>query len=189
MLTQRFTLWVCPLSSAPYTEHLDIFLHPDMPVNIQWKSILRYQLEIGWDDPTSSEIPSSRREKKFVYADAPELTLHFLLESSDACHWHPLKSANGAIHHILLVVEDRGHQSAHALHLTDCLVYSSQLRGASQKKRFAYESVSNICLSFYHSRYNGNLTRAVDECHEGARVRKHHLWHSPYTFDWLLLCQ
>lgn len=78
-----------------------------MPLNIQWKSTFRYRLEIGWDDPTSSEIPSSRRKKKFVYADAPELTFHFLLESSDACHWHPLKSANGAIHHILFVVEDR----------------------------------------------------------------------------------
>lgn len=91
-----------------------IFLHPVMPVSNQWKSVSCHRLEIGLADPTSPEVPSWRRKKKDVYGDSPELTLHFLLESSDTCP--PLKSAIGIIHQILIVVEVRWYQLAHALH-------------------------------------------------------------------------
>lgn len=76
-----------------------------MPPKVNWKALTFNRRGNRGSDPTVPGIPSSRRKKKHIIVDSLKMSLQFLFESSDACP--PLKSAVGAMQHILSVVEVR----------------------------------------------------------------------------------
>lgn len=88
-----------------YFEEFTPFPCFTMPPKVNWKALTFNRRGNRGSDPTVPGIPSSRRKKKHIIVDSLKMSLQFLFESSDACP--PLKSAIGAMQHILSVVEVR----------------------------------------------------------------------------------